>query len=490
MNENQPSKFNITSVFLTLLALCLALFSQAVSAATPEDTERFIAKLQEHYAHTRSIKAFSSTVRYLGRKNPYQSWDFKSPNRYKAFKVTDIDLQRKHYAQHAVQFFTGGLIDDQFHFQNDSESLRYDINGYAYGKRIVNQSMEGFERFKRINMMNFDFLAIRPLLEEQEIITKITIKKNTDLNQSTVVHQSSKDNLIEYQFNDAPLRLLSIHDQTRNRIYEYHDYQTTNGVTFARTLHNYYGGHVEPSFVKSIEGFSILEKIDETKLRLPPGYGPIIPEGDNSLFSKEIAPNLYLVTSEQAWRNILFTVNDNEISVFGAPLSKGHAEEVIQLIGKEFPTKKITSIYVTLPYSDHIAGLPAYAERGITIRADIYTISAIKAYPRFAKEIDSFIFEPIEHNQVIDSVQFFVLESTRSKRQSFTYFENSGVIYQSDFLEIPYDNSIPKVVPSYSKTFIDFVRDSKLDVKRIVGHHRNNNITPEVMNKACDAIVN
>lgn len=78
----------------------------------------------------------------------------------------------------------------------------------------------------------------------------------------------------------------------------------------------------------------------------------------------------------------------------------------------------------------------------------------------------------------------YVLENTRSKRQSFAFFEQEGIIFQTDFLEVAFDNTIAKILPSYSKRFIEFVRSENLKVNRIVGFHRNNDISPEVMNKS------
>ena len=88
---------------------------------------------------------------------------------------------------------------------------------------------------------------------------------------------------------------------------------------------------------------------------------------------------------------------------------------------------------------------------------------------------------------MIDGARFYVLENTHSKRQSFVHFKDSGIIYQEDFLEVAFDNTIAKVIPNYTKTFIDFVRSKKLEFSRIVGHHYNNNISVEVMNKTYDA---
>lgn len=465
----------------------MALFTATTSIAIAGETETFIEKLKSHYHKSSSITAFSLTYRYMGQSDAYQSWDYKAPGRYQAFKVTDIDLHKKHYAQNVVHHFTGGLLVDEVHFQNDIESLRYEQNGIILGKRVSKQSMNSFERYKTLTLMNIDFFAVRPLLEETNVGKNINIRQSKLLKKTTLTHKTSDNKVMEYVFSSSPLRLLSINNKSRRRIYIYDDYKTSNGLTFAHSLIKYYNGDTIPSFITRTDSFTILDEIEPTKLQLPEGYGSIIPNSDISLSSTKIAPDLYLVTNTSADRNTLFKINGDEIMVFGAPVNRKRSEQTIELISKQFPQKKITSVYVTHPYSDHIAGLAAFAELGAVIRADAYSIEAIKAYPRFKDDLTTFKFQTITDDELIDGVRFYVLENSRAKRQSFAYFEDKGIIYQSDFLEVAFDNTIPQILPSYTKTFIDFIRSKQLKVERIVGHHRNNNISIDIMNKFYDS---
>jgi hypothetical protein len=343
--------------------------------------------------------------------------------------------------------------------------------------------MTSFERYTRLTLMNVDFLAIRPILQETDH-SRIQISQQQ--NQITVLH-TSNDKKMEYRFDTRSLRLTSIFDHNRKRLLEYSDYRTRNGLTFAGSVTKFYDGNDEnkgvPSFITWIEEVKIIDKVEAEKLQLPDGYGPVIPESDKTLTAEKIAADLYLVTDASASRNTLFKVNGDDIMMFGAPVSNKRSEETIALIQRQFPNKKITSVYVTLPYSDHIAGLPAYAAIGAKILADAYSIDAIKHYPRFAEVTDTFKFKTIEHQHKLDGVQFFVLENSRAKRQSFAYFPQQQIIYQSDFLEVAFDNTIAKVYPSYSKAFLDFIASQELTIKRVVGQHRNNNIRPEILSK-------
>lgn len=175
------------------------------------------------------------------------------------------------------------------------------------------------------------------------------------------------------------------------------------------------------------------------------------------------------------------------IMVFGAPISDKLSEEAIALINKQFPDTPIASVYVTHPHSDHIGGLTAYAKRGIPILTDAYSAEAIGAYPKFQQDIERFKFQPINHKDVVGGVEFHVLENSHAKGQSFAYFPEAGILYEGDFLEIPYDNSTASHMPEVSKEFIEYVNGEKLLINRIVGHHRNNNISAETMNALYDA---
>lgn len=424
----------------------------------------------------------------MGRSDPYQSWDFKAPTRYKAFKVTDIDLNNQQYYQNVVHHYTGGLYFDEIHFQNNEESLRYERNGISLGKSVIEQSMNSFNRYKNLTLMNLDFFAVRPLINEKDINQKIEFEQDKNFKTVTLTHQPSEKATMEYVFHTDPLRLVSINNKRRKRIYLYDDYRQNNGILFAHSLIKKYNGDTIPSFITRIEKFEVIEQIEAEKLTLPNGYYRANVKKSSELTVTSIAPNIFLATDGKALNNILLKVKDKdkdkEITVFGIPRSSKASEVLINTIKQRFADKSISAVFVTHPYSDHISGLMPLVEEGAKIYADAYTTKAIKAFPRFRESIEKFKFEAITNRQLIDDVRFYVLENTRSKRQSFAYFEQAGVIYQSDFLEVALDNTIANLLPSYSKQFIEFVKNEQLKVNRIVGYHRNNDISPEVMNKA------
>lgn len=478
---------NLIVLFILTITTTSALAS---TTSTLKETKAIVEELKNHYRSTRSINTFSLKYHFLNkqyRDNNY--WDYQTPNRVMSQRMVEVDLVKKHFYDNDILYYTGGRLYDRAQFQNDKESIFYEKSASIFGKAIINRDMDNFDRFLYYMIINVDFLAVRALLDEINVEERITYQHNKDSDKITLTHTISDDNVSVYEFSRSPLQLVSINKKHEQAIYVYDDYQTTRGLTFARSLHSYYQGANEPAYIKFIDQFDIIEQVDPGKLQLPKGYGPELPLGEGLLVSNEIARNLYLVTDSSARRNSLFKVSGDDIMVFGASGYTGIANKTIALINHQFPNKRITSVYVTHPHGHQIDGLKVFADLGIEILADEYSIAAIKAYPGFANDIENFKFRAIKHEQVIDGTQFYVLENLHAKRQSFVHFEDNEIIFQSSFLHIPLDNTIAKVIPNYTRTFIDFVRNKQLKFKRIVSNYSNNNISVEVMNKTYDALM-
>jgi len=482
-------KNNLISYSRIFAFSCITLFTFLIPKVSAGDVQKFVTKVKAHYQNTSSITAFSLSHHYLNKQyRSHNYWDYQIPNRIMAQRTVEIDLVSKHFYDNDIYYTSGGQLFDRAHFQNGIESFAYEMNGSSLGKRIINQGMGQFSRMEYI-LMDIDFLAVRPLLEETDIEGNISLKQNKKLGTATLIHKTANDNIVAYEFSQQPLQLVSLSNKSKGAYFVYSDYQTTRGITYARTVNQHYDGATEPNYIIYNDQFEVIERVEPDKLKVPHGYGPEIPKSDGVLISKLIAKNLYLVTDSSAWRNSLFKVKGDEIMVFGASGYPALAHKTIKLINEQFPKKKIRSVYVTHPHGYEIAGLKVYAEKGIEIIADDYSIAAIKAYPGFSDDISKFKFRPIEHEQIIDGSHFYVLENMHSKRQSFVYFKDSGIIFQAKFLQVAFDNTIAKVIPSYTRVFIDFVRSKQLKFSRIVGNYQNNNISVEVMNKTYDAIL-
>lgn len=421
-------KLNLNRYSRAFVFACITFFTILTSTVSANEVEDFVAKLKTHYQHTLGIKAFSLSHHYLNTQyRDHNYWDYKTPNKIMAQRTVEIDLVKKHFYDNDIYYTSGGRLLDRAHFENDTESFAYEMNGSFLGKRVINQGKGNFSRMDYI-LMDVDFLAVRPLLEETNIEENISLHQNKKSGTTTLSHNTSDDNVVVYEFRTTPLQLVSLNNKLKRVILTYDDYQTARGLTYARTVYQYIDGATEPYYIIYNDQFEIIEQVEPAKLKVPSGYGPVIPKSDGILVAKEIAKDLYLVNDSGAWRNSLFKVNGDEITVFGASGYPALAEKTIKLIHKEFPNKKITSVYVTHPHGHDIGGLNVFANQDIEILADEYSIKAIKAYPGFTDTIEQFKFRTIKHEQIIDGAHFYVLENLHSKKQSFVHFEDSGII--------------------------------------------------------------
>lgn len=468
---------------------CIILFTFLIPKVSAADVQAFVTQLKTHYQNTSSITAFSLSHHYLNKQyRSHDYWDHQTPNRSMAQRTVEIDMVKEHFFDNDIYYTSGGMLLDRAHFENDTHSMAYELNGNYLGKQVINQGKGQFYRMGYI-LRNISFLAVRSLFEESDIEKNIRFEKNKKSTTTTLIHKTADGNIAIYEFSNRSLQLVSLNDKFKRTRFVYEDYHTTRGLTYARIVSQHVDGAIEPSYVIYNDQFEVIDQVEPNKLDVPQGFDSEVVRGDGILSSQKIAKNLYLVTDSSAWRNSLFKVNGSEITVFGASGYSELAQKTIKLINNQFPNKRITSVYVTHPHGREISGLNVFAKLGVEILADKYSIEAIKAFPKFGKEISKFKFRTIENEQVIDGAHFYVLDNLHSKKQSFVYFKDSELIFQSHFLHIPFDNTIAKVIPSYTRTFIEFVRNKKLKFNRIVGNHLNNNISVAVMNKTYDAIL-
>ena len=465
----------------------LLVFGVAMSSAWADEAIDFVAEVKKHYESTRPIDAFSLKYHFLNRRyQDHSYWDYKTPNLYMSQRVVEVDLEKRHFYDNDIVYYSGGRLFDRAQFQNDKESFFYERSATSLGKAVIRRGMDNFDRFIGHIVMNVDFLAVRPLLEEIDVERNVTLHQDIESGTTTLIHKRPDENAIDYTFSHDPLQLVSINHRTLNGIFVYHDYQTTRGITYARSVYQYYDGETVPTYIKFNDNFRVIDEVEPAKLRLPEGYGSELQTGDGVLVSNEITEGLYLITDSSSVINSLLKVNGDNMTVFGATVNEATAEKVIKFVNDEFTGKKITSVYVTHPHGHQISGLKPFVELGAEILADAYSISAIKAFPDFSAHIGKFKFKQISHEQVIDGIQFYVLENMHAKRQSFVHFKDAELIFQSHFIHVPLDNTIAKVIPSYTRTFIEFVRSKCLNFNRIIGNYRNNDISVEVMNKIYD----
>jgi len=463
------------------IMLCLLVATSYYSQAQELTSAGFIKQLKQHYKATNMLDKFSVTYKSssLIGFGP-QSYDFNHPKSSYGRRIVDIDTKNQTYFSHLTRGgFPGGFIFDTKEYQKGLKRYRYDVNGVLYGKRVFELDTKlGYQN--RIDAINevVDVFAVKDMLNNLSEVSVENSQLDEMANQISFDRKSESLGAITYTFQLSPIKLKSLYNEKNDQLFNYTNHVFYDGIEYASKVlqkEEHYQGVIQ------IENLVKKRVIDPMKLKIPEGYGPIIKNEKKALVTEMIDKDLYLI-SNLGDRYIAFKVTENGIMVFGAPGSDKKSEEVIAHINKQFPMKKITSVYITHHHNDHIGGLNAYAQKGVTVLADAFSISAIKAYKPFAENITKFKFRSFEHKELINGVRFYIPKNSHAKGQSFAYFEQSHVIYEGDLLEIPFDNTIANYMSDVEKQFVEFVRKENLVIKRIIGHHRNGNISPEVMN--------
>ena len=226
-----------------MLALCLN--TLCVNAS---DVEVFLSKGKALTIKTLpSPKAYSLNYHYLNR----QQWDYQSPDRFMCLRMTQVDLENKFFWDNDILHLAGGRILDRVQYQNEHESYFFEQNGSTLGKTATNEGMGNFDRFISHHVMNIDFLAIKPLLAETDVSGSITMSNEPDAGTATLTHTFDDGKVIDYVFTEQPFLLKTINKKFRKAVFHYSNYQTTNGITYARHVVKYYGDNVDlkrPSF--------------------------------------------------------------------------------------------------------------------------------------------------------------------------------------------------------------------------------------------------
>jgi len=453
----------------------LILFISTPTFAFNTDEVSILNTLKNHYEFVEDLNNLS--VSFKGkRRTTFQSDNYLKPYTIKSLYEYQYDLDEKQFYFHDQHVYPGNYIFDENIVHKNGKTILYDRNGFTKGKQL--QYLDyNLTEFKEDLTEDLDLLAAHSILAHiTNENTKIKILKE----QVILTLKSDDKEKVNYTFSLSPIQLTSIAYPNLNVKTVFSKPITQMNITFASSVKHFKDNKLKNDLtlykLKKISG------INQAMLEIPKGYGPFVDEIDNPLRWVELATDLYLINYVAGDRHVLVKESKNGLTVFGAPRSSKVSEQVISFINKHLPNKNIDSVYITHAHSDHMGGLNYYANKGISIIADQYSINVIKAYPKFSEVVNNWKFTSVKHKQSLNNAIFYVPKNSHSDGQSFVYFPTSKIIYQGDFLEIPFDNSLPTHMADVEKEFIDFLRVEKINYNRIVGHHRNNNMTPKVVN--------
>ena len=430
-------------------------------------------QIKSHYNLNNQTSAFSLEYK-SHRFDPYQSYDYKNPDKLTSTTSIELDEKNQEFYSHSISNYPGIYTFSIVAFQKDSLSYAYDYNGILFGKKLLKQSHNRINSVVGEVQSILDFRLAANIFSSEDLIEVISYVES---DKAVITQTDTELNTTVYTFNLNPIQLTEVEIKSRNELWKFDEITNNGPYNYASKITRYKNDKFKDEV--KILNLKNIDSIANEKFDIPDGY--YLPEtAPNSvLASEKIGEDLYLLKPVAGDRNIMFKVNGNHITVFGAPISDRYSNQVIDFISEMFPNKPITEVYITHAHGDHIGGLLPYVKNNATILADKYSIEVIKTYPKFQADIEHFNFVAISNNDIKNEVKYFVPKNPHTLGQSFVYFTSSKVIYQGDFLEIPADNTKPNYTPETTLNFIEFIKNQKLSVNRIIGHHRNDNIALE-----------
>lgn len=438
--------------------------------ATPTS---FVDRLKSHYHDISKFKRLYYRVQFSS-KGEFQSYDFRFPDYFVNHYDIEIDLDRQQFYQHFKRRNPGNFVFENVSVINQNQAFIYDVNGFVHGKTLKPFNSDIHKEYNAM-AEHIDLLAVYKLLFiGGQPITQTDIGNIVMLTTTNAEHAKK-----HYFFDQTSYRLLKIYDESTKRLLVFSEPVSYDSHVYASKIDTFNDGKLRNTI--NIQALHTISRIDRKKLAVPQGYAFSEHNSSSQPRFVKLAEHLFLIENVVPERNIMVLQHALGLTVFGAPLNEKASTAALSMIARELPKQTITHVYVSHAHSDHIGGLAKYVENGATVIADEYTIEAIKHYPEFKATIEKFNFKTIANDDTFQSVTYHVIENSHVRKQSFAYFAHDKIIYQGDFLEIPQDNVIATHMSDVERVFIAFLYRNNVDYTRIVGHHRNSNITPEVV---------
>ncbi|ALU46018.1 hypothetical protein AT705_24170 [Pseudoalteromonas rubra] len=447
----------------------MSLFCQTSVAADSS----YIKKLKSHYQQVEQLSRLAYKVEFHSNA-PHQSYDFRKPDTIVNHYSIEIDRDRNQYFEHFKRHNPGNFVFEFISVINKQQAFRYDVNGFVYGKELRAYTNTMADEYEAISEQINLFAAYEFLHKKKSPIRELHIGNSVSLS-----YQDTNQHTVSLLFDKNSMQLTEIVNTEDDSKYVFSEPRPIDGMNYASQVKVYNQGKYRHTI--AIQSLHRISRIDPKKLTKPTGYEFIESDKNKTLALSKIHKDIFLVKDLQGSRNVMVQKHITGLTVFGAPLSDKASEQVLALIDEKFNNLPVTHVYISHAHGDHIAGLAPYVNRGATIIADDHTIEAIKSFPKFTNNISNLKFKKIKSNEVFQGNRYYVLENTHVRKQSFVYFSDAKTIYQGDFLEIPRDNSIASHMSDVERVFIEFLMDKKIQYNRIVGHHRNSDIRPNIV---------
>lgn len=454
--------------------LSFFLYSLLAVNVYSQDAAALLQKAMAKCGDWNNVKTL--TYRTTGKNyNKWQNYSFQKPVAMIDEAFRSFDFGAPAYYTKTISRYGGGYVFEFVNVGKDTTRYVYDVlksrNGYGLqkgGKRVFDAGLLFVNE-------TFPFYALRTVLESGDELK---------LQNDSTVRRLFKDGSYEELLFDDERNLSQISRVQKGLVTEkrFCDYTTSAGLMYPKSVTQFSNGEK----VRADEVVSIVvnEPVNEKLLAIPAEYKLPLPPA--LMKATEVYKDVFLVENVTGGRNVMFVNMNDGVLVTEAPLSKEVSQGIINLIHQTLPGKKVKYVHLSHFHNDHTTGINAFLAEGATVIATPATLAAVKTivnedvkssaqYTSFTKE---HILKDLSHE-----VRFYEVKNSHAEGMSFVYLPGEGLIYQGDLYSLPDDKTITPAI-EINKDFYQFIREKKLDVKRIIGHHGASDIRMDDLEKA------
>ena len=185
------------------------------------------------------------------------------------------------------------------------------------------------------------------------------------------------------------------------------------------------------------------------------------------LSMQELDDGVYLIGGTGTY--VMFVEMDNYVVAIGGTAG---LPDRIKEFRKAVPSKPIRYGVLTHHHSDHVLGVPSYAEENATILTVAENESVVRAASGGANDVD---LEFVNGSRVLGdgtrSVEIHDIGPTpHAEHLLIAYLPNEGIILEADHFPLPRTGPMPPAIPN-TEAFAKALAKNDFKVNKIVGAH-------------------
>jgi len=439
-----------------------------------QDATALLQKAMRKSGDWKAVKTL--TYRTVGKNfNKWQNYSFQKPVAMMDEAIRSFDFAAPAYYYKTISRYGGGYLFEFANVGKDTTRYVYDVLKSRNGYGLQKGGKRAFEAGLLFVNETFPFYVLRSVLGSGD-----TLRLQND----STVRRLFKDGSYEEIAFDGEGKLVRIRRVQKGLVTEkrFSEYTTSAGLVYPKVASQY--SNNELVRVDEVVSLAANEAFDSTLLAIPADYKLV--GAPAPMKATEISKNVFLVENVTGGRNVLFVNREDGVLVTEAPLSKEVSQGIIDLIHQTLPGKKIRYVHLSHFHNDHTSGINAFLVEGATVIATPATLAAVKTIVNedvaAAAQYLPFTKDHVLKD-VLHEVRFYEVKNSHAEGMSFVYLPKEEVVYQGDLYSLPDDKTITPAI-EINKDFYHFIKERKLAVKRIIGHHGASDIQMEDLEKA------